>query len=330
MMPQEAWMDLMSFRALALAGASWAEIGRVAGCDWRTARRYLTAERPRPPRYGPRPPAPRLIDPVAATIDAWLRSEPRLGAFTVFERLQAEPYRFSGSYETVKRYVRVRRPEILRELGIREQREQMHRRFEVLAGSQAQVDWGDEGTIATGSGELHVYSFHMVLAHSRDPFCRYVTSMDLATFWACHTEAFTHFGASRPRSWTTGQRPWYVATSAGARTCRCTPRPWRSRSTTGSRSSCATPSGPRPRAGWSGRWRSPASTSCGAGRSPRSRACSGPGPSGSPSAALRSTGPTARSSPIAPSGTGPPCVRCPSVPTSCVSATSARWARTPW
>jgi transposase len=194
MMQQEAWMDLMSFRPLVLSGASWAEIGRLAGCDWRTARRYLTAERPRPPGYGPRPPVAKLIDPVAATIDTWLRKEPRLGAFTVYERLQAEPYRFSGSYETVKRYIRRRRPEILKELGIREQLEQMHRRFEVLAGSQAQVDWGDEGTIATSDGELHVYSFHMVLAYSRDPFCRYVTSMDLGTFWACHTEAFHHFG----------------------------------------------------------------------------------------------------------------------------------------
>jgi transposase len=135
-----------------------------------------------------------MIDPVAETIDAWLRAEPLLQAFTVFERLQAEPYRFGGSYETVKRHVRARRPQILRELGIAEQREQMHRRFEVLPGSQAQVDWGDEGTISTPQGELHVYSFHMVLSHSRDPFCRYTASQDLATFWACHAAAFRHFG----------------------------------------------------------------------------------------------------------------------------------------
>lgn len=194
MMPQEAWMDLMSFRPFVAAGASWAEIGRLAGCDWRTARRYLAAERLHPPRYGPRPPVPKMIDSVAATIDAWLRVEPLLQAFTVFERLQAEPYRFGGSYETVKRYVRVRRPEILCELGIEEQREQMHRRFEVLPGSQAQVDWGNEGTISAPAGEGHVYSFHMVLAHSRDPFCRYTSSQDLATFWACHDAAFRHYG----------------------------------------------------------------------------------------------------------------------------------------
>lgn len=34
----------------------------------------------------------------------------------------------------------------------------------------------------------------MMLAYSRDPFCCYVTSQDLATFWDCHPRAFDHFG----------------------------------------------------------------------------------------------------------------------------------------
>lgn len=40
----------------------------------------------------------------------------------------------------------------------------------------------------------HVYSFHMVLSNSRDPFTRFTPSMDLATFWDCHRRAFAHFG----------------------------------------------------------------------------------------------------------------------------------------
>ena len=39
-----------------------------------------------------------------------------------------------------------------------------------------------------------VYSFHMVLSYSRDPFTCFTTSMDLATFWDCHRRAFAHFG----------------------------------------------------------------------------------------------------------------------------------------
>src|SRR5215217_1420887 len=55
----------------------------------------------------------------------------------------------------------------------------LHRRFEVVPGAQAQVDWGDEGDLLAHVGILTVYSFHLVLSHSRDPFCCCTTSMDL-------------------------------------------------------------------------------------------------------------------------------------------------------
>ena len=46
MITQEEWMDLLSYRSLAASGATWAEIACLAGCDWCTARKYLTKERP--------------------------------------------------------------------------------------------------------------------------------------------------------------------------------------------------------------------------------------------------------------------------------------------
>jgi transposase len=70
----------------------------------------------------------------------------------------------------------------------------LHSRFGVIPGAQAQVDWGDEGDLLGHVGIPHVYSFHMVLSYSRDPFCCFTTSMDLATFWDCHRRAFAHFG----------------------------------------------------------------------------------------------------------------------------------------
>ena len=48
--------------------------------------------------------------------------------------------------------------------------------------------------IETLFGPEHIYSFHMILSYSRDPFCCFVTSQDLLTFWACHIRAFAHFG----------------------------------------------------------------------------------------------------------------------------------------
>jgi transposase len=190
MITQEEWMDLLSYRQMAAAGATWAEIARLAGCDWRTARKYLSAERRRPPRYKPRPPKPKLIDPYIDVIDAALRaSKAQIRATTIHERL-ASDHGYGGSYQRVKEYVHTRRPEIAAELGLRSGGE-MHRRFCVAPGAQAQVDWGHEESLPDGSP---VYSFHMVLSHSRDPFCLYTHRQDLTTFWACHTAAFAHFG----------------------------------------------------------------------------------------------------------------------------------------
>jgi len=192
MMPQEEWMNLRAFRPLVDAGYPWAAIAREAGCDWRTAKKYLIEPSGEPPVYGPRLPVVKMTDAVAGVIDEWIRVEPAIKATTIYERLVAEPYRFPGSYQRVKLYVARRRPELVP--NHLDAEACFHRRFEVLPGAQAQVDWGDEGTVATGAGELDVYSFHMVLSYSRDPFCRYTTSMDLATFWAAHRAAFAHFG----------------------------------------------------------------------------------------------------------------------------------------
>ena len=86
MITQEEWMDLLSYRQLAATGVSWAEIARLAGCDWRTARKYLSDQRQKPPRYKPRAPKPRLIDPYVDLIDAALRaSRAQIRATTIYE-----------------------------------------------------------------------------------------------------------------------------------------------------------------------------------------------------------------------------------------------------
>jgi transposase len=188
---QERWMNLRAFKALADAGATWAEIARETGCDWRTVKRYLTADAPAtPPAPAKRGPGPRKIDPYAHLVDAWLQTQPRLRASVIHERLVAE-YGFDGHYQRVKVYVREARARVT---AAEPAPSGFHRRFEVLPGAQAQVDWGDEGEILTAAGPLHASSFHMTLAYSRDPFCCFVAAQDLATFWDCHRRAFAHFG----------------------------------------------------------------------------------------------------------------------------------------
>jgi len=104
-------------------------------------------------------------------------------------------YAFTINYQRVKIYLQEARPRIAEELGISpSELAGLHRRFEVVPGAQAQVDWGDEGKILAHVGIPKVYSFHMTLSYSRDPFCCFTTSQDLATFFYCHRQAFAHFG----------------------------------------------------------------------------------------------------------------------------------------
>ncbi|HET7517886.1 MAG TPA: IS21 family transposase [Actinomycetes bacterium] len=184
-------MNLRAFKALADAGATWAEIARETGHDWRTVKRYLSSDANlSPPVPAKRGPGRRKLDPYAHLVDAWLAKQPRLRATVIYERLVAE-HGFAGHYQRVKVYVRENRERLV---GAGADPVGLHRRFEVLPGAQAQVDWGDEGEIQTQAGPLHVYSFHLTLSYSRDPFCCYTAAQDLATFWDCHRRAFAHVG----------------------------------------------------------------------------------------------------------------------------------------
>ena len=193
----EQWMDLRRFRALHAAGVTIAEIARETGHDWKTVKKYLADDAPSfppgaPSRVGTQP---RVITPFVGLIDGWLRSDLMIKGTVVHERLVAE-YGFTGSYQRVKMHLAEARPRIAAEFADTDENRLrgLHRRFEVIAGAQAQVDWGDEGAILAHVGIGKVYSFHFTLSYSRDPFCCYVTRQDMATFWDCHRRAFAHFG----------------------------------------------------------------------------------------------------------------------------------------
>jgi transposase len=193
----ESWMNICRFRALHERGATYAEIAAEVGCDWRTVKKYLADGAVRVPPAGPsrRGTQPLAVAPFTGVIDAWLRADITLRASVIHERLAAE-HGFTASYQRVKVYVARARPRIAAELEAADENplRGLHRRFEVVPGAQAQVDWGEEGGILAGAGIAKAYSFHMVLSYSRDPFCCYTASMDLATFFDCHRRAFAHFG----------------------------------------------------------------------------------------------------------------------------------------
>jgi transposase len=190
-------MSVRRFRALHAAGATYAEIARECSCDWRTVRKYLAEDAPSVPPAAPSRAGtqPRVITALIPVVEAWLRADPTLKGSVIHERLVTE-YGFTGHYQRVKVFLAEARPRIVSELasGDEDLLTGLHRRFEVVPGAQAQVDWGDEGDLLAHVGIPNVYSFHMVLSHSRDPFTCFTTRMDLATFWDCHRRAFAHFG----------------------------------------------------------------------------------------------------------------------------------------
>ncbi|MGW0064389.1 IS21 family transposase [Streptosporangium sandarakinum] len=172
------------------------EIAAATGLNRRTVAKYLTGEVAMvPPKRAPSSrPRLRVIDQVAPLIDAMLRAEILLKGAVIHERLAVD-YGFTGNYQRVKIYLQEARPRIAAELGISpHELAGLHRRFEVVPGAQAQVDWGDEGKVLAHVGIGKVYSFHMTLSYSRDPFCCFTTSQDLVTFFDCHRRAFEHFG----------------------------------------------------------------------------------------------------------------------------------------
>lgn len=190
-------MNIRRFRVLHEAGASYAEIARECRVDWRTVKKYLAEDGvalppAAPSRAGTQPPK---IGPFAELVEKWLRGEITMKASVIHERLVAD-HGFIGHYQRVKVFCAEARPRIAAELAEADENhlQGLHRRFEVVPGAQAQVDWGDEGSVLAHVGIPKTYSFHMTLSHSRQPFCCFTTSMDAATFWACHRRGFDHFG----------------------------------------------------------------------------------------------------------------------------------------
>jgi len=136
-----------------------------------------------------------VITPFVPVVEALLRKDLTIKATVIHERLVAE-HGFTGSYQRVKMLVVETRPRVAAELAGEDENPLtgLHRRFEVVPRAQAQVDWGEEGDLLAHVAIPNVYSFHMTLSYSRDPFTCFTTSMDLATFWDCHRRAFAHFG----------------------------------------------------------------------------------------------------------------------------------------
>jgi len=124
-----------------------------------------------------------LLDPYREFVGQTLAQYPRLRATRLFDMLRERGY--TGSVYAVRRYVRKVRPV---------PRHEAFFRLSVLAGEQAQVDWGSFGKIRVGRGERLLSCFVIVLAWSRATFARFTLDQTLESFIRCHIAAFERFG----------------------------------------------------------------------------------------------------------------------------------------
>ena len=107
-----------------------------------------------------------------------------LSAVRIYNDLRAE-YGYSGSYDSVKRYIR--------RLCLKE--EVPFRRIETSPGEEAQVDFGQGGWIVDESGRRrrpHVLC--VTLSHSRASYCEAVPRQTTECFIRALENAFRHFG----------------------------------------------------------------------------------------------------------------------------------------
>ena len=175
MLTHEEFMDIWSLHK---QGLSQRQIAKRLGIHRRTVQKYLQKGERGPYQ---RPKAETLLDAFAPQIQAWLQEDDYQASW-IFRKLKEQGY--SGSYETVKAYVRKEK---------RQRQQLAYIRFETQPGLQAQVDFS-ELKVETPHGPRKWSLFVMVLGYSRHAYAELVADMRLKTFLECHLRAFTFFG----------------------------------------------------------------------------------------------------------------------------------------
>lgn len=129
---------------------------------------------------------PRLhksrLDPYVQFVGSTLEQYPRLRASRLFLMLKDRGY--EGSVQQLRRLVRRVRP-----LPVT-----AYLALTTMPGEQAQVDWGHFGTIQIGKAVRHLSVFVLTLSYSRRSYVRFTLDQTLATFMACHVDAFRDVG----------------------------------------------------------------------------------------------------------------------------------------
>lgn len=123
------------------------------------------------------------LDEYSENIRLWIKEDPYYRASWIYDQLVS--LGFSGSYEIVKRRVKLYKEE---------ERKIAFMRFETEPGRQAQVDFGEFQVQNPDGTVKKYYLFMMILGYSRKIYGEFIEHCDLPTFLDCHIRAFLYFG----------------------------------------------------------------------------------------------------------------------------------------
>jgi transposase len=171
------------------AGASLRRIAQGLHISRRTVRRVLEqreqarAGTAAPPPLSPAPRRGSQLDAYEPAIQDLLARHPDITAQRVHEELRRLGYR--GGYTILSERVRSLRP--------RPHVEPV-RRFETVAGHQAQMDYSTYNLDFTAQGRRRVHAFSYLLGYSRRQYLHFVEAQDFATTVREHIRAFEHLG----------------------------------------------------------------------------------------------------------------------------------------
>ena len=169
----------MQIKYLARQGMQKTKIADWLGISRQTVYNHLDWVEPYPK---PRKERPSKLDPFRDYIRARLEKFD-LPSTTLLRELRTRGY--EGGLTILRDFVSPLNAEFVRRVT---------ERFETLPGQQAQIDWGECGTIIVDGERRKLYAFVMVLGYSRMMYARFTTSTRLPVLLGCVSRAFEALG----------------------------------------------------------------------------------------------------------------------------------------
>ena len=126
----------------------------------------------------------RKADAWSGVIAAWWEARaagPRPPNAYELHDLLVEQHGYTGSYQSVRRYLRAKYPA---------PRLRTYRRVETPPGAQSQTDWGEFPRVDIGEGPEPLHAFVMALSHSRKTAVIWSRLEDQLHWLQCHNDAY--------------------------------------------------------------------------------------------------------------------------------------------